>query len=617
MSHLNYGTSSSISENNPIKLGQSFFMALAALSVLCFVSGYVGASWQQIVIFASADPVSNPNSLDSLLRRGSSNLPIIFVSYLIDVGISSDVISRIISGLTLWFSGVTFFLTAYALTKRASYSFCIAIIGLMYPLIYYTAIYDLQVSTGITNAEFGPLIPALAIAIFACRLHRTGFLVLGFLPTLHLPLGAWTLAGVILILGLSKEGRSKISSYTLFAVPGLLTLVIIILSAHFKYISVPPFKFLEHNQYVMLFSDNLCHHFMTVENVMNGLGLLNLSALVIFLLLCGIVLFVFSKYHENVDIRYTTKIYSIFLLVSVVSAFVFGLLASYPETVIGSTALRVMPLRFVGSFTSIAGIVLLSVLIQSSWQLRRQQIVTLLFLTLVILTLLNFGKSRLIIWILLFFTITVMPHPLLSRLQRFFDQLLNYSLFRNQHLLVFAGKNWIYIFMCLSLLFVGTANVQRSKNGSYWNYWKNDQFWSAINDTRGTVLVASGMPLAQIIIGRQLTVWTEELGTLPYAPQAGPAVSKALNDLYGIDLFNADKSIDCSLKYESEKEVWSNRSYEEWLNLSKLYDFSAVVAPSNWNLNLKSVATILAEKSTFKVLSNGANTITHFEIAPK
>lgn len=593
-----------------------FLIALFALSFVCFTSGFIGASWQQILVFTIVDPISYPDAIETILRTRSSNLPIEFVSSLINLGADSVLISRIVSGLTLWFCGITFFLTAYALTQRATHSFCIAIIGLIYPLIYSTGIYDLQVSTGITNAEFGPLVPALGVAMFACQFRRTGFIVLGFLPALHLSLGTWTLLGIVAILGLSREGRSTIRRHSYLVLPGLMTLVAMILFSRFTYPSVPQFEFAAHNQYVLLFADEFCHHFVTPGNVLNSLGFLNLSSLAVFLLLSGCVLAVFGKYWNNIEMRYSTNTYCVFLVISIGSAAVLGLLALQPDTTIGSTALRAMPLRFIGAFTSIAGVILLSVLIRVASQRPSQLTLNLLFVSLITLGLLSFGKARLIIWLMLLATVVVMPHPLLSPIHRYLNSLVRSTTLRFQSLIDFTVPSWVYIFISVAALFIGTISVATEKDGAYWNYWKNDAFWGEVNNGDGTVLVAGGMPFAQIIIGRQLTLWTEELSGLAYVPQAGPATATALRDLYEVDLFNGSKTIDCRLKYESEKEAWSKRSYTEWLVLSKRYNFDTVIAPTNWNLKLKIVATTPAEKTNYLKLENGSNTIAHYKILP-
>ncbi len=592
-----------------------FLVALFALSFISFTSGFIGASWQQILAISLADPISYPDTIDSILRTRSSNLPIALVSSLINLGADSVLISRIVSGLTLWFCGITFFLTAYALTQRATHSFWIGIIVLIYPLIYPTGIYDLQVSTGITNAEFGPLVPALGVAMFACKFRRTGFIALGFLPAMHLSLGTWTLLGIIAILGLSREGRSTIRRHSYLVLPGLMTLGALILFNSFTYPSVPPFEFAAHNQYVLLFAE-FCHHFATPGNVYNKLGFLNLSSLGIFLLLSGCVLAVFGKYSNNIEMRYSTNTYCIFLVISIGSSTVLGLLALQPDTMIGSTALRVMPLRFIGAFTSIVGVILLSVLIRVASQRPSQITLSLLFVSLITLDLLSFGKGRILMWLMLLAIVVVMPHPLLSPIQSYLNSLIRSTTLRFRSLIDFTLPNWAFIFISVAALFIGTMSVAIEKDGAYWNYWKKDAFWGEVNNGDGTVLVAAGMPFAQIIIGRQLTLWTEELGGLVYAPQAGPSAATALRDLYEVDLFKGGKILNCSLHYESEKEAWSNRSYSEWLALSKRYNFDTIIAPTNWNLKLKIVATTPAHNPNYMNLVNGSNTIAHYKILP-
>jgi len=211
-----------------------------------------------------------------------------------------------------------------------------------------------------------------------------------------------------------------------------------------------------------------------------------------------------------------------------------------------------MPLRFLGAFTSISGVILLSILIGVTSQRDNKLLLTFVFLAIIILSFFDFGKARLIIWLMLLITIIMIPHPKLLYIKCYFNNLLGVKFDRISSSLNLSAPSWIYILTCLLLLFVNTASIQDIKSGSYWSYWKNDKFWSKINEENGTVLVASGMPLAQIIIGRQLTLWTEELGILPYAPQEGPFVVNALDKLYGIDLFNANETINCRLKHESE-----------------------------------------------------------------
>ena len=607
-----------------------FMVAFFALSFVCFTSGFIGASWQQILAFTIADHISYPDAIESILRSRSSNLPIALVSSLINLGADSILISRIVSGLTLWFCGITFFLTAYALTQRAIHAFWIAIIVLIYPLVYPTRIYDLYLHSGITNAEFGPLVPALGVAMFACKFRRTGFIALGFLPAMHLSLGTWTLFGIIAILGLSREGRLTIRRHSYLLLPGLMTLGALILFNRFTYTSVPPFEFAAHNQYVLLFAaDEFCHHFVTPGNIYNKQGFLNLSSLGIFLLLIGCVLAVFGKYSNNIEMRYSTNTYCIFLAISIGSSAVLGLLALQPDTMIGSIALRVMPMRFIGAFTGIAGVILLSVLVRVASQRPSQIILNLLFVSLITLNLLfvslimldlhllSYGRGgRILMWLMLLAIVVVMPHPLLSPIQRYLNSLIRSTTLRFRPLIDFTVPNWAFIFISVAALFIGTMSVATEKDGAYWNYWKNDAFWGEVNNGDGTVLVAAGMPFAQIITGRQLTLWTEELGGLAYAPQAGPSAATALRDLYEVDLFKGGKVLNCSLQYESEKEAWSNRSYTEWLDLSKRYNFDTIIAPTNWNLKLKIVATTPAHNPNYMKLVNGSNTIAHYKILP-
>jgi hypothetical protein len=106
----------------------------------------------------------------------------------------------------------------------------------------------------------------------------------------------------------------------------------------------------------------------------------------------------------------------------------------------------------------------------------------------------------------------------------------------------------------------------------------------------GAMLVAdSGLPFLQARTGHPVMMpWVMPTFTM-YMPELGPSIQNILRDIYGTPFGNSYEGADDPNRALIWREVWQERSVQEWRELGKRYAFKYVLAPKKVPLKLAAV----------------------------
>ena len=105
---------------------------------------------------------------------------------------------------------------------------------------------------------------------------------------------------------------------------------------------------------------------------------------------------------------------------------------------------------------------------------------------------------------------------------------------------------------------------------------------------RGTLLTASNLWLVQLRTRRPVLLEGGTLDTLPYAVEAGPFVSRVLQDVYGVSFFDppdAGRHLG-QLARSFGRERWEQFTLDDWRAISEKYGVTDVIVYRDWTLAL-------------------------------
>jgi len=583
---------------NELKKGVPFF--ILGIYLLSFVLGYVGANWQQIIIFSSSNYNINDVSIEGAMTAYSNNLPILFTKGCLKFFEGDpQIVSRLVSGFTLSFIGVTGFMISLCFTLNNKISFIITLVVLSCESLKYRgSTYDLYMNTGITIAEYGPIIPAFAFSLFALRFWRTGFLIVGFLPSFHLIMGTFSIAMIFVALLIHKDGRTILQNFWMYLIPGVSIFLTLSVYSYFNYPLIESGgNFIETNRYVTSFSS--FPHYLNINqftyDTVKLYGNYSNWLFLLFLLGITVLLFVFFKKSDNNEKRLSARFFIYLSVFSILLSVSLGLLASNSETWLGSIALRSMPLRSLANMSSIAGFILLALF----YDANRKRSVVVFYLIIFVLFLFAiyqgitgyFLINRYIIIFFLYWSIIFycLCHYLFrldkyfSSITIFFNKVIHYLQTKNIFSKFIFSGTFVLIFSIACFTFTKIFYETR-KGAKYWENWSNNSFWLGVHKNKGKLLVSSVTPFQiQIFSGTKLLIWIHEITALPYVPQIGPNLESMFTDVYGNNLITGNSF---SFSKGDEKDAFQKRTHKDWILLAHKYNFTGVIVPEDWKLDL-------------------------------
>jgi hypothetical protein len=120
----------------------------------------------------------------------------------------------------------------------------------------------------------------------------------------------------------------------------------------------------------------------------------------------------------------------------------------------------------------------------------------------------------------------------------------------------------------------------------------NERIFGLAAESPGLILTGGDLHLIQLRSRRPVLLDSGALDTAIYAPAAGPAVARLLQDVYGIDLFNppAEARGKGAVPLEANRVVWESYSPARWREIAGTYGVTQVFTPGLWKLELPLVA---------------------------
>jgi hypothetical protein len=139
------------------------------------------------------------------------------------------------------------------------------------------------------------------------------------------------------------------------------------------------------------------------------------------------------------------------------------------------------------------------------------------------------------------------------------------------------------------LLVFGSFALQAVSSYASLPDWRNDPVFARASQGRGLLLTASTLRAVQLQTRRGVVLEGSALNQLPYVPDSGPEMNRILNVVYGEDLlaprpFNWVRT--GGLKRHCGRELWEQRSPDEWRRLAREFGFSDIVTYAGWSLKL-------------------------------
>lgn len=140
----------------------------------------------------------------------------------------------------------------------------------------------------------------------------------------------------------------------------------------------------------------------------------------------------------------------------------------------------------------------------------------------------------------------------------------------------------------------GTFYYQIRTGQSQLRRWQNDPVFTALSQGQGLVLTGGRIPLVQLQSRRGVLLYGAAINQITYVPASAPKTNQILQQIYGEDLLRPRPAnwLACGgLLPESARELWADRSPEEWRELGRRFGFTDVVTYASWSLKLPLVAT--------------------------
>ncbi len=156
------------------------------------------------------------------------------------------------------------------------------------------------------------------------------------------------------------------------------------------------------------------------------------------------------------------------------------------------------------------------------------------------------------------------------------------------------SSKWMSMLHRVGLILLGLTLVphtlQLVKFPEIWNermgVRTGDVFFEKVAQDKRILLLAAPLTSIQLYTRRAVLMDIGALDSITYIPEAGRESNQILKDIYGLDLLHPTENPPNTAK----KELWENRSQEEWTQLSKKYHFSQILTEADWQLRLPKAA---------------------------
>lgn len=126
----------------------------------------------------------------------------------------------------------------------------------------------------------------------------------------------------------------------------------------------------------------------------------------------------------------------------------------------------------------------------------------------------------------------------------------------------------------------------------------NDPFFKKVSEDNGVLLNTDDGGLISLKTRRPIFFDMAALDAFPMTTETAKQLERFMVDVYGVSILKpppilGNKGV---LAGELHKELWISRTKEEWKKLGKDFNFTGVIVPAHWNLNLQLVAISSSSK---------------------
>lgn len=115
----------------------------------------------------------------------------------------------------------------------------------------------------------------------------------------------------------------------------------------------------------------------------------------------------------------------------------------------------------------------------------------------------------------------------------------------------------------------------------------------------------------QVISGKESLIWIHEITALPYVPYIGPYIEPKFVDIYGTNLISNGVFV---FEAGAEKDKFIKRTHKEWIDLSNKYNFTGVIVPEEWHLDLTLADKHTLSNNIWRNMPRNSNNLSYYII---
>ncbi len=125
---------------------------------------------------------------------------------------------------------------------------------------------------------------------------------------------------------------------------------------------------------------------------------------------------------------------------------------------------------------------------------------------------------------------------------------------------------------------------------------KTSEFYARIAKDKGVLLNTPENYLISLKTKRPVWFDMGALDGFPMVPECAGKFNPGLQEIYGVSLLEKPGDKFCNqgvLPSEIHRTLWESRSRQEWRNLAKKYNFTGIIVPYSWKLQLNRAAELI------------------------
>ena len=469
-----------------------------------------------------------------------------------------------------WISIAAPFTILSLLGVRANYYY-----GAAYPIIMFNSHHS--------NGIMGRNLAIVIVVLLSMNARRSGFLLLGLIPAIHITWGAWTW-GVVICWMLWERlfSRDTAKRYGPWFATGFSVTLASFLYQQFAARDLPQVDAETQSEYLTAFYANWDYHRTAISLLTPSI------TMALCTLMLAIVWLRCLRYRLSSEAATLLRL----LVVTTACALIACVFAAYPQ-VLPNKINMLMVGRFVNISIAILPVLLLGLMAS---ELKRSRFIQLLlaahFCYLIVNYLfLAFLSSDRFGWFLPhwieFCLIALLLGIYAIRKRRFVDEV-------DVPVSKIGTAAIITSMLCVTIMLGRDAFGDFREHRPLINQTSFPVFEHA-KQSKGTLIVSGGVQIMQLRTSRPLLINTGGLDQIAFIPSSGLETARMLQDVYGIDFFNPPNNIKekrpGTLLPESGREVWAIRSPEEWRRIAKDYQSTQVLAPADWTIKLELIIT--------------------------